>query len=88
MAKAQLEPLGWPLIRLALVVVVGGVAPLVDTTVVNVALHAIGADLDVGTRAIQWVTTAYLLTLAVTVPATAWGSDRFGSRRMAVYQEQ
>ncbi|GAB3913514.1 MFS transporter [Microlunatus endophyticus] len=84
MAKARLEPLGWPLIRLALVVVVGGVAPLVDTTVVNVALHTISTDLDVGTRAIQWVTTAYLLTLAVTVPVTAWASDRFGSRRVWV----
>lgn len=82
--KERLEPLGWPLIRLALVVVVGGVAPLIDTTVVNVALHAISRDLQVGTQAIQWVTTAYLLTLAVTVPVTAWASDRFGSRRLWV----
>ncbi|MFG6194795.1 MDR family MFS transporter [Nonomuraea sp. JJY05] len=83
MAKGKrLEPLGRPLIRLALVVIVGGVAPLVDTTVVNVALHAISADLQVGTDAIQWVTTAYLLALAVTVPVTAWACDRFGSKRL------
>ena len=80
--KKGLEPLGWPLIRLALVVVVGGVAPLVDTTVVNVALHTMSLDLHVGTAAIQWVTTAYLLALAVTVPITAWASDRFGSKRL------
>lgn len=80
--EAKLEPLGWPLIRLALVVVVGGVAPLVDTTVVNVALHAISGTLHVGTQAIQWVTTAYLLALAVTVPVTAWASDRLGPKRL------
>jgi EmrB/QacA subfamily drug resistance transporter len=80
--KTKLEPLGWPLIRLALVVVVGGVAALVDTTVVNVALHTMAADLRVGTEAIQWVTTAYLLALAVTVPVTAWASDRFGTKRL------
>lgn len=80
--RAKLEPLGRPLIRLALVVVVGGVAPLVDTTVVNVALHAMSVDLRTGTEAIQWVTTAYLLALAVTVPVTAWASDRFGARRL------
>ncbi|WP_405467964.1 DHA2 family efflux MFS transporter permease subunit [Streptomyces canus] len=78
----ELEPLGWPLIRLALVVVVGGVAPLVDTTVVNVALHAMSGDVHVDTQAIQWVTTAYLLALAVTVPVTAWASDRFGAQRL------
>lgn len=82
--RTKLEPLGWPLVRLALVVVVGGVAPLVDTTVVNVALRAMSADLRVGTQAVQWVTTAYLLALAVTVPVTVWASDRFGSRRLWV----
>ncbi|GAB3404046.1 MFS transporter [Flindersiella endophytica] len=80
--RTKLEPLGWPLVRLALVVIVGGVAPLVDTTVVNVALHTMSTDLQVGTTAIQWVTTAYLLALAVTVPVTAWTSDRFGTHRL------
>jgi EmrB/QacA subfamily drug resistance transporter len=78
----KIEPLGWPLIRLALVVVVGGVAPLIDTTVVNVALPAMSAGFHVGANDIQWVTTVYLLTLAVTVPVTAWASDRFGSKRL------
>jgi EmrB/QacA subfamily drug resistance transporter len=78
----KLEPLGRPLVRLALVVIVGGVAPLVDTTVVTVAVHAIGADLHVDTPAIQWMSTAYLLALGVTVPVTAWASDRFGTRQL------
>lgn len=79
--RTKLEPLGRPLIRLALVVIVGGVAPLVDTTVVNVALHTIGAEFGVGADAIQWVSTGYLLALAATVPVTTWASDRFGTRR-------
>jgi EmrB/QacA subfamily drug resistance transporter len=78
----KIEPLGWPLIRLALVVVVGGVAPLIDTTVVNVALPAISAGFHLRANDIQWVTTAYLLALAVTVPVTAWASDRFGAKRL------
>lgn len=80
--KQKLEPLGWPLIRLALVIMVGGVTPLIDTTVVNVALHTIGGSFHVSTDAIQWVTTVYLLTFAVTVPVTTWASDRFGARRL------
>ena len=82
--KARLEPLGWPLIRLALVVVLGGIAPLIDTTVVNVALHTIGRDFGVSADAVQWVSTVYLLTLSVTVPVTSWASDRFGVKRLWV----
>jgi len=82
--RTRLEPLGWPLVRLALVVVVGGVAPLIDTTVVNVALHTMSAGLHVGTDAVQWVATAYLLALVVTVPVTVWASDRFGAKRLWV----
>jgi EmrB/QacA subfamily drug resistance transporter len=78
----KIEPLGWPLIRLALVIVIGGMAPLIDTTVVNVALHTIGVSFHVGADGIQWVTTVYLLTLAVTVPVTVWASDRFGAKRL------
>jgi EmrB/QacA subfamily drug resistance transporter len=78
----KIEPLGWPLIRVALVLVVGGVAPLIDTTVVNVALPAMAAGFRVGAGDIQWVTTVYLLTLAVTVPVTVWASDRFGAKRL------
>jgi EmrB/QacA subfamily drug resistance transporter len=82
MSTEKIEPLGWPLIRLALVLVVGGVAPLIDTTVVNVALPAMNADFHAGADGIQWVTTIYLLTLAITVPVTAWASDRFGAKRL------
>lgn len=82
MQERKLEPLGWPMIRLALVIMVGGVTPLIDTTVVNVALHTIGDGFHVGSGAVQWVTTGYLLALAVTVPVTAWASDRFGAKTL------
>ncbi|HZE38650.1 MAG TPA: DHA2 family efflux MFS transporter permease subunit [Stackebrandtia sp.] len=78
----KLEPLGWPLVRLALVVVIGGIAPLIDTTVVNVALHTMSAGLRVGADAIPWVSTVYLLTLAVAIPVTSWASDRLGAKRL------
>ena len=80
--KQKLEPLGWPLVRLALVVVTGGIAPLIDTTVVNVALHAMATNFHVGADAIQWVSTVYLLALSVAVPVTSWASDRFGVKRL------
>lgn len=80
--KQKQEPLGWPLIRLALIVVLGGVAPLLDTTIVNVALHTLEHEFRVDTATVQWVTTVYLLALTVTIPATVWATHRFGSRRL------
>ncbi|WP_326568059.1 DHA2 family efflux MFS transporter permease subunit [Amycolatopsis rhabdoformis] len=78
----KLEPLGWPLVRLALVIVLGGVAPLIDTTIVNVALPAVAADFGVGPTAIQWVATGYLLALGVAIPVTSWATSRFGASRL------
>ncbi|MEV0065361.1 MFS transporter [Amycolatopsis sp. NPDC050768] len=80
--EEKLEPLGWPLVRLALVIVLGGVAPLVDTTIVNVALPTVAADFGVGTAAIQWVSTGYLLALGVAIPVTSWATSRFGAARL------
>jgi EmrB/QacA subfamily drug resistance transporter len=51
-------------LRLTLVACVLGTAVVfLDGTVVNVALPAIGADLDAGLAGQQWVVEAYLLTL-------------------------
>jgi EmrB/QacA subfamily drug resistance transporter len=74
--------LEWPLVRLALVIVLGGVAPLVDTTIVNVALPTFAADFHVGTTAVQWVTTGYLLAMGLTIPVTSWATARLGAARL------
>jgi EmrB/QacA subfamily drug resistance transporter len=78
--KEGLEPLGWPLVRLALVLVLGGLAPMLDTTIASVALHTLAGRFDVGVSSVQWVTTGYLLALAVTIPVSGWATDRFGDK--------
>jgi EmrB/QacA subfamily drug resistance transporter len=52
---------------------------VLDTTIVNVALHEIGVDLGAGEQ-IEWVVTAYLLAVCASQPATGWLSDRFGRK--------
>jgi EmrB/QacA subfamily drug resistance transporter len=78
--KKGLEPLGRPLIRLALVLVLGAIAPMLDTTIASVALHTLADRFHVGLPAIQWVTTVYLLALAVVIPVSGWVTDRFGDK--------
>jgi EmrB/QacA subfamily drug resistance transporter len=68
------------LLKLAGIVLVGAAAVQLDATIVNVALSTLGRDLQTGLSTIQWVSTAYLLALAMVIPLTGWAVDRFGSK--------
>ena len=51
------------------VVMAGTIMVVLDTTIVNVALHQIGVDLGAGDD-VEWVVTAYLLAVCASQPAT------------------
>jgi EmrB/QacA subfamily drug resistance transporter len=69
--------------RLTLIACIAGSAIVfIDGTVVNVALPAIRADLDVGLASQQWVVEAYLLTLSSLLLIGGSLSDLFGRRRV------
>ncbi|MBO2451587.1 DHA2 family efflux MFS transporter permease subunit [Actinomadura barringtoniae] len=70
------------LIQLAVVVVLGAIMTILDTTIVNVALPTLGKDFDASLSSIQWVATGYLLALSMAIPLTGWAVQRFGSRTM------
>ena len=53
-----------------------------DATIVTTAAPAIGADLGVDSAAVAITVTAFLLTVAVLIPASGWLSERFGVRRV------
>jgi EmrB/QacA subfamily drug resistance transporter len=64
------------------VVVLGVVMSILDTTIVNVALDTLSRDLHSPLSTIQWVSTGYLLSLAMVIPLAGWLSERFGSKRV------
>jgi len=70
------------LLVLAGVLILGLAAPLLDSTIVNVALRTLSRDLHVSVSTIQWVSTGYLLAMAMAIPITGWASERFGTRRV------
>jgi EmrB/QacA subfamily drug resistance transporter len=51
-----------------------------DSTVVNVSLSALGTELHAPLTQIQWVTTGYLLALALMLPLSGWLVDRVGTK--------
>jgi len=63
-------------------VLVGAVMGAIDTSVVNVALVHIQATYGVTTQEVAWVSTAYLITVVLVMPLTAWLGTVLGRKRM------
>lgn len=72
-------------LKTALILMVGVLAVIFDTTIVSVALHTLAARLHTSVSAIQWVTTGYLLALGIAVPLSSWGLQRFGGKRLWMF---
>lgn len=67
-----------------LATILGSALAGIDVTVVNVALPALGADLDANFTSLQWTVSAYALTLASFILLGGTLGDRFGRRRVFV----
>ncbi|TYB51034.1 multidrug efflux MFS transporter [Nonomuraea sp. PA05] len=63
-----------------LVVLLGVVMTMLDTTIVNVALGTLAAEFHTSLADVQWAATSYLLAMSMTVPVTGWAVGRFGVR--------
>ena len=68
--------------RIAITVVIGALAVVFDTTIISVALNDLGRDLHAPLSTIQWVSTGYLLALAVTMPLAGWAQSALGGKRL------
>jgi EmrB/QacA subfamily drug resistance transporter len=79
---ASTDRIGWPVWRMAWVIVLGAFASGLDTSLVNVGLNTIGADLDAGLPVTQWIATGYLLALAASLPLAGWLGRRLGVGRL------
>src|SRR5882757_4837302 len=53
-----------------------------DTTILNTAVPAISAALQVTPLSMKSVMASYTLSLAIFIPISGWVADRFGTRRV------
>jgi EmrB/QacA subfamily drug resistance transporter len=57
---------------------------IMDITIVNVALPTIGRQFRIAPTAVDGIVIAYLVSLAVFIPASGWLGDRFGGKRVLI----
>ena len=62
------------------ILLVAAFVVILNETTMNVALTRIMADFGVDERAAQWLTTAFMLTMAVVIPTTGWLLNRLTTR--------
>lgn len=55
---------------------------ILDTTIVNTTIPTIGSDFGSSISSTGAVSSAYLVSIAVVIPASGWLGDRFGTRRI------
>lgn len=65
-------------------VTLGSVIELIDTSIVNVALEPMSANLGVSIDEITWVSVGYILASVIVLPMTGWFAQFFGRKRYFV----
>jgi EmrB/QacA subfamily drug resistance transporter len=79
-APAASDRIDGPLLRLMLVMIVGGLMGMLDTSIVNVGIDTLGRNLHASLKTIEWVASGYLLAMAATIPLSGWAAERFGAK--------
>ena len=57
---------------------------ILNETIMSVALPRLMEDLDITASSAQWLTTGFMLTMAVVIPATGFLLERFSLRTMFI----
>ncbi|WP_217919098.1 MDR family MFS transporter, partial [Actinomadura sp. BRA 177] len=68
--------------RMTLTLIVGALAAIFDSTIMSVAIDDLADQLHTSLGTVQWVSTAYLLTLGATIPAVGWAQSVLGGKRL------
>ena len=71
-----------PLRATGVVVLLGVIMTILDTTIMNVAVTPLAREFHTSTATMQWVITGYLLALSTAIPLTGWALGRFGTKRV------
>jgi EmrB/QacA subfamily drug resistance transporter len=73
------------LLKLMVILLIGATAPFLNATIVNVAINSLGTSFQVSVSTIQWVSTGYLLALAMAMPLSGWAIERFGGKQTWIF---
>lgn len=78
MQHVENEEINWSIL---IVIIIGTFMAILDSSIVNVALPKMMAIFNASEDQIEWILTAYMLTLGVIMPISGYLGDTFGYKR-------
>lgn len=71
----------------AWIIVFGAMAPMLDTTMINIALNSLRLSFHSSLTTVQWTVTCYLLATGVAVPFSSWLLNKFDGKKLFIFSE-
>lgn len=86
MLKGKVKEPGLPkeILMAAWAIALGAIAPMLDSTMVNIAIDKLNKDFSTTLDTIQWSITGYVLALAIAVPVSGWLMNKFNGKKILI----
>ncbi|ANS74406.1 MFS transporter [Paenibacillus yonginensis] len=86
MTTSQIKQQGLPkeILMAAWAIALGAIAPMLDSTMVNIAVDKLNKDFNTTLSTIQWAITGYVLALAMAVPLSGWLMNKFNGKKVFI----
>nr|MBO2504298.1 MFS transporter [Bacilli bacterium] len=76
------EKLPKEIISIAWILVFGAIPPMLDTTIVNIAVNDITKMFSTNLAVAQWIVTGYTLALGIAVPFSGWLMKKYDGKKI------
>lgn len=86
MEEDKVKESGLPkeILMAAWAIALGAIAPMLDSTMVNIAIDKLTKDFNTTLDIIQWSITGYVLALAIAVPVSGWLMNKFNGKKIFI----
>ncbi len=82
--KTKEEPLPKDILAAAWAIALGAIAPMLDSTMVNIAIDTLIYEFNTTLDIIQWSITGYVLALAMAVPVSGWLMNKYNGKKIYI----
>ncbi|KMY50249.1 DHA2 family efflux MFS transporter permease subunit [Peribacillus loiseleuriae] len=86
MTKDKVKEPGLPkeILAASWAIALGAIAPMLDSTMVNIAIDTLIKDFNTTLGIVQWSITGYVLALAIAVPVSGWLMNKFNGKKIFI----
>ncbi|MDR9854171.1 MDR family MFS transporter [Paenibacillus sp. VCA1] len=86
MTKNNIKEPGLPreILMAAWAIALGAIAPMLDSTMVNIAIDKLNKDFNTTLDTVQWSVTGYVLALAIAVPVSGWLMNKYNGKKIYI----